>query len=57
MGFVYIAPTIFFTVYGQLIIKSQVSNAGELPADFGDKISFFLELLLNPLVLSGLAAV
>jgi len=56
MGYVYIALTILFTVYGQLIIKSQVSGAGAFPADSGDKIAFFARLLLNPWVLSGLAA-
>jgi multidrug transporter EmrE-like cation transporter len=56
MGYVYIALTILFTVYGQLIIKSQVSGAGAFPADSGDKIAFFVRLLLNPWVLSGLAA-
>lgn len=53
MGFVYIALTIFFTVYGQLIIKSQVSSAGIFPDDNGEKIGFIIRLLLNPLVISG----
>lgn len=53
MGFVYIALTIFFTVYGQLIIKSQVSVAGAFPDDGGEKLSFIIRLLLNPLVISG----
>lgn len=53
MGFVYIALTIFFTVYGQLIIKSQVSSAGVFPDDSGEKIAFIVRLLLNPLVISG----
>lgn len=53
MGFVYIALTIFFTVYGQLIIKSQVSAAGTFPVDNGEKLGFMIRLLLNPLVISG----
>lgn len=56
MGFVYIALTIFFTVYGQLILKSQVSAAGAFPVDNGEKLSFMIRLLLNPLVISGFAS-
>ena len=56
MGFVYIGLTILFTVYGQLIIKSQVSNAGEFPEPTAEKIEFIARLLLNPLVLTGMAS-
>lgn len=56
MGYIFIAFMIVLTAYGQLIIKSQVSAAGEFPLDTGEKIAFILRLLLNPLVLSGLAA-
>ena len=55
MGFVYIALTILFTVYGQLIIKSQVSIAGKFTPDTDENITFILRLLLNPLVISGMA--
>ena len=56
MGYVYISLTIFFTVYGQLIIRSQVGDAGEFPVDTSEKITFIARLLLNPLVLSGFAS-
>jgi multidrug transporter EmrE-like cation transporter len=56
IGFLYIALTILFTVYGQMIIKWQVSNAGEFPPEFGDKALFILRLLLNPWVISSFAA-
>lgn len=56
IGFVYIGLTILFTVYGQMVIKWQVSNAGEFPPDLGDKILFILKLLLNPWIISSLAA-
>ncbi len=56
MGYVYLGLTILFTVYGQLIIKSQVSAAGEFPPDTGDKIAFLARLLLNPLVITGFIA-
>jgi len=56
VGFLYIALTILFTVYGQMIIKWQVSNAGEFPPEFGDKAMFIIRLLLNPWVISSFAA-
>jgi multidrug transporter EmrE-like cation transporter len=57
MNYLYIALTILFTVYGQMIIKWQAAQAGPLPAGTGDKFGFLLRLvLLNPWVLSGLFA-
>ena len=54
MNHIYIFLTIFFTVYGQIIIKWQVNSAGALPVGAIEKISFILRLLLNPWILSGL---
>lgn len=54
MAHIYIFLTIFFTVYGQLIIKWKVNAAGSLPVESIDKINFLFQLLLNPWVISGL---
>ncbi|KAF5417306.1 MAG: 4-amino-4-deoxy-L-arabinose-phosphoundecaprenol flippase subunit ArnE [Candidatus Methanogaster sp.] len=54
MGYLYIFGTILFTVYGQMIIKWQVSNAGAFPGDATGKIWFFLRLAVNPWVISSL---
>jgi len=56
MGYVYILLTILFTVYGQLVIKWQVSKAGAMPAAVNAKALFLLHLLLNLWVVSGLVA-
>jgi multidrug transporter EmrE-like cation transporter len=56
MGYVYIALTILLTVYGQLVLKWQVSLAGPMPAEAGDKVAFLLGLLIKPWVLSGFVA-
>lgn len=56
MSYVYIAITIFLTVYGQIVIKWQAALAGALPAGGGDKLLFLLRLVLNPWVASGLFA-
>lgn len=56
MGFLFIALTIAFTVYGQLIIKWQVNEAGVFPEPLGEKAIFIVKLLLNPWVISSFAA-
>ena len=55
-GYLYIALTILFTVYGQIVLKWQVSQAGPLPAPFGARLAFLFELLLNPWIVSGFVA-
>ncbi len=52
----YIASTIVFTVYSQLIMRWQVGVAGPLPIGVFDKLHYVAGLLLNPWVLSGLLA-
>jgi len=56
MHFVYIFITIVLTVYGQLIVKWQVSLAGDFPAAHWDKIMFLGKLMLNPWVISSMVA-
>ena len=54
MRYLYILGTIFFTVYGQLIIKWRVNLKGEMPLKFTEKLGFIINLLIDPYVLSGL---
>ena len=56
MGYLYILGTIFFTVYGQIIIKWQVSNAGVFPENVSGKLKFLLCLTFNPWVISSLCS-
>lgn len=55
-GFVYVLGSILFTVYGQLIVKWQVIKVGALPRTFSEKIPFLAHLVLNPWILSAMAA-
>jgi drug/metabolite transporter (DMT)-like permease len=55
MYYLCIFGTLFFTVYGQLIIKWQVIHAGLLPAEASERFSFLLRLILNPWIMSSLA--
>ena len=52
MGYFYIFLTVVFTVYGQLIIKSEV-NTVTFPTD-GNSIWFLIQFCFRPLVMSGL---
>ena len=56
MSYFYVACTILLTVYSQLIIKWQVIGAGVFPADPTEKLWFLARLLVNPWVISALAA-
>ena len=51
-GFVLV--TIIFTVVGQLLIKWQAMQAGSLPASWGARATFLMDLLLNPWIILGL---
>lgn len=53
LGHACIALTLFFTIYGQLVLKWQMGMAGQLPAGGGEKLVFLLRQLLNPWILSG----
>lgn len=53
-GYLLVAATVLFTVFGQLVIKWQVTTAGPLPAAFADKLQFLAHLLLNPWIIAGL---
>jgi multidrug transporter EmrE-like cation transporter len=56
VAWIYVAVTITFTVYGQILLKWRVGHRGHLPVDFGGKVAFFTHLMLDPWVLSVLAA-
>lgn len=57
MGYFYIFATIFFTVYGQIILKWRINSYGALPeSSMLDKILFLFKILFDPWVFSGFAA-
>lgn len=56
LDYLYIAATIGFTVYGQLILKWRIAQLGPLPIEFAEKLKFLLGLLLDPAIFSGFAA-
>jgi multidrug transporter EmrE-like cation transporter len=56
MDYFYIFSTIAFTIYGQLVLKWQMSQAGPLPLVLSDRIWFLARLLLNPWIISAFAS-
>ena len=56
MSYVYVFLTVLLTVYGQLVIKWQVLAAGAFPEAPGEKMLFLVRLLMNPWIVSALAA-
>ena len=56
MGYFYIFGTIFFTVYGQIVLKWRLNNIGSLPEGFTDKVIFLFKLLFDPWIFSGFFA-
>lgn len=56
IGYFYIFGTIFFTVYGQLILKWRITHYGQLPESINDKLYFVAKLALDPFLISGFAS-
>lgn len=56
MSWVYVSATILLTVYGQIVVKWKVEQAGALPADTGAKIEFLLRLAAGPWIISAFIA-
>lgn len=55
--YLYIFGTLFFTVYGQIILKWRLSSLNvELPDSMMDKIIYLVKLVFDPFVFSGFAA-
>lgn len=56
MGYLYIFGCIFFTVYGQLILKWRLSLKGAMPEELTGKLLFLAKAFLDPFILSRFAA-
>jgi multidrug transporter EmrE-like cation transporter len=56
MSYLFVFTTIFLTVYSQIVIKWQVVAAGTFPAESTDQLWFLAKLMVNPWVISALAA-
>jgi multidrug transporter EmrE-like cation transporter len=57
IGYLYIAATLVFGTYSQMIVKWRVGEAGDFPAGAGDKLHFLATFIFSPWVLSAGVAV
>ncbi|MCG9650474.1 EamA family transporter [Vibrio brasiliensis] len=55
-GYIYIGLTIFFTVYGQLILKWRVGKYGPIPSDTLEKLKYLFTVVIDPFIISGFVA-
>jgi len=55
-NYLYIFGCIAFTVYGQLILKWRITQKGDLPLEFTEKLMFLAKTLFDPFIISGFAA-
>jgi len=56
IGYFYLALTIIFTVYGQLILKWRIGLKGAMPAENLEKLIYFKNAFLDIWVISGFAS-
>jgi drug/metabolite transporter (DMT)-like permease len=57
IGYVYITGTLFFTVYGQLILKWRLQNLSfQLPEGVMSKVISLLKVIFDPFIFSGFAS-
>jgi len=56
MNYILIATTIAFTVAGQLLVKSGMTEVGSFPAHFDEVAGFMFHTLTNIKVILGLTA-
>lgn len=56
MAYIFIASTVLFTIYGQIIIKWRLSEFTYVPEPFFEKMIFLMKLVLDPYIFSGLVS-
>lgn len=56
MGYFFVFLTVTLTVYGQIVLKWQVSCLGPFPGEWSERLIFFRHLFLSPWVFSALLA-
>ena len=57
MTVVWLLLTVGLTVYGQLVFKWRIDDAGEVPGDGSGRLEYALRLALDPWVISTIVAV
>ena len=56
MGYVYVLATVLLTVYGQLVFKWRIDEAGEFPGGSSERLRYLGDLAIDPWVISVFVA-
>jgi multidrug transporter EmrE-like cation transporter len=56
MGYVYVLATVVLTVYGQLIFKWRIDEAGAFPTGGSERLEYVARLAVNPWIVSVIVA-
>ncbi|MFM8741494.1 MAG: EamA family transporter [Cytophagales bacterium] len=56
MGYLYIALTVLFSAYGQLILKWRLNQLGVVPQALKEKFIFLFLAVFDPYIFSGFVA-
>jgi multidrug transporter EmrE-like cation transporter len=54
VAYVFVAGTVLFSVYGQLVFKWQVDQAGGIPSGTSGRIQYFFDLAMRPWMISAM---
>lgn len=57
VAYAFVAATVLFSVYGQLVVKWQVDEAGEIPSGSSERLRYFVDLGSNPWMISALVLI
>ena len=55
-GYVYVLTTVVLTVYGQLIVKWRIDEAGAVPTASSERLEYVTRLAVNPWMVSVILA-
>ncbi|MCA1568900.1 MAG: EamA family transporter [Chloroflexi bacterium] len=55
-GYVYVLTTVFLTVYGQLVFKWRIDEAGAFPTASSERLEYVARLAVNPWMVSVILA-
>ena len=55
-GYVYVLTTVVLTVYGQLVFKWRIDEAGAVPGGSSERLEYVARLAVNPWMISVILA-
>ncbi len=55
-GYVYVMTTVALTVYGQLVFKWRIDEAGAIPTGSSERLEYVARLAVNPWMVSVIVA-